>query len=84
MPELSIYNFVSAQAGHDKVIDVNLWTRTLAPLFPELTQKQIQVEVLRAVCAHGGAASWGKQADNISGSEGSKPSWWSPQNSPRT
>jgi hypothetical protein len=58
MPSLNIYSFVSKELRRGKVI---VWSRALAPLFPELTFKQIEDEVLSAFYEHGGGA--GRETD---------------------
>lgn len=67
----TIYDYVSAEVRQGRVIDVDKCCQKFSAQFPELTWKQIQNEVIEAVCSYGGGAAWGQGKAEGRGGEGS-------------
>ena len=63
MPSINVFSFVSKELRRGKVIDADVWSRTLAPLFLELTFKEIEGEVLKAIEKHSVRVNGGGVAD---------------------
>lgn len=59
----SLRHIVRADVEKGKVIDVDDYCRMFAPLYPELSSRQIKDAILQVVAVYGGGAVWGLEAD---------------------
>lgn len=56
----TIWKAVQGDLAQGKVVDVEAYCRSFAPLCPDLTHKQLEDIILELVTIRGGGAVWGR------------------------